>query len=313
MMIGYFMLSWLQSSWVLWCFFKGHMKNSSGQLHVVLGNESCDIDSMVSALTFAYFLSKVSTSVMYSLIKHFIRNTCTSTQSRNQSVNHVATVQSIRAWRYGSVQATLTIRVGVLSHAPARYSDFYVVFRVKNLTNIWIYGGWKHLVDEIQQKMSRVDWKAAVTWITTLYNFGEQKSIPECTACETFRRMHYNNSFHCCQPRTESWDCSGQRLNKTGLLRTWKTLPAFCQQSRLVEVVLWCEEIISWKIFGCVNTNQSSLKSHIQVWVWVLLLNMCIPSWPQFTHFLTVTSGLRMHHITKQNSFLNGFMNPCHK
>ncbi|XP_060778359.1 exopolyphosphatase PRUNE1 isoform X1 [Neoarius graeffei] len=37
--------------------FKGHM-NSSEQLHIVLGNEACDIDSMVSALTFAYFLSK---------------------------------------------------------------------------------------------------------------------------------------------------------------------------------------------------------------------------------------------------------------
>ncbi|KAF7708860.1 exopolyphosphatase PRUNE1 isoform X1 [Silurus meridionalis] len=37
---------------------KGHMRNSFGQLHVVLGNEACDIDSMVSALTFAYFLSK---------------------------------------------------------------------------------------------------------------------------------------------------------------------------------------------------------------------------------------------------------------
>ncbi|KAI4895297.1 hypothetical protein NFI96_011137, partial [Prochilodus magdalenae] len=36
----------------------GHMKNSSGLLHVVLGNEACDMDSMVSALTFAYFLSK---------------------------------------------------------------------------------------------------------------------------------------------------------------------------------------------------------------------------------------------------------------
>ncbi|KAK3552035.1 hypothetical protein QTP70_031573 [Hemibagrus guttatus] len=37
---------------------KGHMKNSSGQLNVVLGNEACDLDSMMSALTFAYFLSK---------------------------------------------------------------------------------------------------------------------------------------------------------------------------------------------------------------------------------------------------------------
>ena len=27
--------------------------------HVVLGNEACDLDSMVSALAFAYFLSKV--------------------------------------------------------------------------------------------------------------------------------------------------------------------------------------------------------------------------------------------------------------
>ncbi|XP_007236041.2 exopolyphosphatase PRUNE1 [Astyanax mexicanus] len=37
---------------------QGHMKNSSGSLHLVLGNEACDMDSMVSALTFAYFLSK---------------------------------------------------------------------------------------------------------------------------------------------------------------------------------------------------------------------------------------------------------------
>ena len=27
--------------------------------HVVMGNEACDLDSMVSAVTFAYFLSKV--------------------------------------------------------------------------------------------------------------------------------------------------------------------------------------------------------------------------------------------------------------
>ncbi|KTF85790.1 hypothetical protein cypCar_00029313, partial [Cyprinus carpio] len=32
-------------------------KNSPG-LHVVMGNEACDMDSMVSAMTFAYFLSK---------------------------------------------------------------------------------------------------------------------------------------------------------------------------------------------------------------------------------------------------------------
>ncbi|XP_051576841.1 exopolyphosphatase PRUNE1-like isoform X2 [Myxocyprinus asiaticus] len=36
---------------------QGCSKNSPG-LHVVMGNEACDMDSMVSALTFAYFLSK---------------------------------------------------------------------------------------------------------------------------------------------------------------------------------------------------------------------------------------------------------------
>ncbi|XP_052003750.1 exopolyphosphatase PRUNE1 [Xyrauchen texanus] len=36
---------------------KGCSKNSPG-LHIVMGNEACDMDSMVSALTFAYFLSK---------------------------------------------------------------------------------------------------------------------------------------------------------------------------------------------------------------------------------------------------------------
>lgn len=41
---------------------KAHMNNSSGLLHVVLGNEACDLDSMVSAITFAYFLSKTVNS-----------------------------------------------------------------------------------------------------------------------------------------------------------------------------------------------------------------------------------------------------------
>ncbi|XP_051999542.1 exopolyphosphatase PRUNE1-like [Xyrauchen texanus] len=36
---------------------KGCSKNTPG-LHVIMGNEACDMDSMVSALTFAYFLSK---------------------------------------------------------------------------------------------------------------------------------------------------------------------------------------------------------------------------------------------------------------
>ena len=31
-----------------------------GMLHVVLGNEACDLDSAVSALTYSYYLSKVS-------------------------------------------------------------------------------------------------------------------------------------------------------------------------------------------------------------------------------------------------------------
>ncbi|XP_036395411.1 exopolyphosphatase PRUNE1 [Megalops cyprinoides] len=40
---------------------KGTAEESPG-VHVVLGNEACDLDSMVSALTFAYFLSKTSGS-----------------------------------------------------------------------------------------------------------------------------------------------------------------------------------------------------------------------------------------------------------
>ncbi|KAJ8000177.1 hypothetical protein DPEC_G00202130 [Dallia pectoralis] len=38
---------------------KGSLEGSSG-VHVVLGNEACDLDSMVSSLAFAYFLSKTS-------------------------------------------------------------------------------------------------------------------------------------------------------------------------------------------------------------------------------------------------------------
>ncbi|XP_023249416.1 exopolyphosphatase PRUNE1-like [Seriola lalandi dorsalis] len=37
------------------------------QFHVVLGNESCDVDSMVSALAFAYFLSKTELSDVLAL------------------------------------------------------------------------------------------------------------------------------------------------------------------------------------------------------------------------------------------------------
>lgn len=48
------------------------MKKSLGLLHVVLGNEACDMDSMVSAITFAYFLSKVSYSLSFSWIRFSI-------------------------------------------------------------------------------------------------------------------------------------------------------------------------------------------------------------------------------------------------
>ncbi|XP_036371924.1 exopolyphosphatase PRUNE1-like [Megalops cyprinoides] len=41
--------------------FKNGSEDGSG-VHVVLGNEACDVDSMVSALTFAYFLFKTSGS-----------------------------------------------------------------------------------------------------------------------------------------------------------------------------------------------------------------------------------------------------------
>lgn len=45
--------------------FQSVSKDGSG-VHVVMGNEACDMDSMVSALTFAYFLSKVGlTSSIY--------------------------------------------------------------------------------------------------------------------------------------------------------------------------------------------------------------------------------------------------------
>ncbi|KAJ8383388.1 hypothetical protein AAFF_G00220880 [Aldrovandia affinis] len=40
---------------------QGSEVNHSG-FHVVLGNEACDLDSMVSALSFAYFLYKTSGS-----------------------------------------------------------------------------------------------------------------------------------------------------------------------------------------------------------------------------------------------------------
>lgn len=37
--------------------FKGNLQKSN-QIHIVLGNESCDLDSAVSALVFAYFLKE---------------------------------------------------------------------------------------------------------------------------------------------------------------------------------------------------------------------------------------------------------------
>lgn len=35
---------------------------TEARFHVVLGNEACDIDSMVCSLVYAYFLSKVKAS-----------------------------------------------------------------------------------------------------------------------------------------------------------------------------------------------------------------------------------------------------------
>lgn len=39
---------------------------SGHPFHVVLGNEACDLDSMVSSLVYAYYLSKVSLNCIVS-------------------------------------------------------------------------------------------------------------------------------------------------------------------------------------------------------------------------------------------------------
>ncbi|XP_043542565.1 exopolyphosphatase PRUNE1, partial [Chiloscyllium plagiosum] len=39
---------------------RGALERGAPTVHVVLGNEACDLDSMVSAITFAYFLSKTA-------------------------------------------------------------------------------------------------------------------------------------------------------------------------------------------------------------------------------------------------------------
>lgn len=43
---------------------KGNLDQAGSAFHVVLGNEACDVDSMVCALTYAYFLSKTVHSEM---------------------------------------------------------------------------------------------------------------------------------------------------------------------------------------------------------------------------------------------------------
>ena len=40
------------------------------RIHVVLGNEACDVDSAVSALTYSYYLNKVS---MFNLTVCYMR------------------------------------------------------------------------------------------------------------------------------------------------------------------------------------------------------------------------------------------------
>ena len=38
---------------------QGEAAQGDKNLHVVIGNESCDLDSVIAALTYSYFLHKV--------------------------------------------------------------------------------------------------------------------------------------------------------------------------------------------------------------------------------------------------------------
>lgn len=40
------------------------LQETDDKIHVVIGNESCDLDSVVAALTYGYFLHKVTPSVI---------------------------------------------------------------------------------------------------------------------------------------------------------------------------------------------------------------------------------------------------------
>lgn len=39
------------------------LQETDDKIHVVIGNESCDLDSVVAALTYGYFLHKVTLSI----------------------------------------------------------------------------------------------------------------------------------------------------------------------------------------------------------------------------------------------------------
>lgn len=41
------------------------LQETDDKIHVVIGNESCDLDSVVAALTYGYFLHKVTLSVFF--------------------------------------------------------------------------------------------------------------------------------------------------------------------------------------------------------------------------------------------------------
>lgn len=68
----------------------------------------------------------------------------------------------------------------------------------------------KHLADERSERMTRLVWagrKSIVTQTSILCNFGEQKSISECTIHQTLGRMGYTSY-------------QGNRLTKSALLKT---------------------------------------------------------------------------------------------
>lgn len=163
----------------------------------------------------------------------------------------------------------------------------------------------EHLVDQRDdRRMARlvqVDRMATITWKAACYKWGEQKSILECTTCQTFWSTGYSSTPHRFpllsakdrNQRLDTMDASSPNRHilklEIGCIVWW-----ICNQQHesgdpACLVAGRCG-VIAWEMFYCYTFDPLLLP----IYPTTAYLTICIQFWQQFAHLLVATSTMIM-------------------